>query len=197
MDEYFSTCNDTFNDSYQPNEWLDFAVNYLCSTGWTEEFKLERLAEYSNKPIEDFYKFYRDFNHLLEDLLRYYHQRHHRYYLEMLQKSEGSVRDKLLLSFTRFINRNDIEFEIAMRNWARAKDDIHLFLKRLDKQKINCLTKVFVQDGFTEEDAESRASLIYWSYIGKLEHIRINTSKEKKMENFLRILDILVRKFDE
>lgn len=196
MDNFYSTCNDLFDSNYTPNKWLYGAIEYVTSTGWIIEFDVKDLAEYLNEMVDDFYKHYQDINQLIEDILRYYHQRNHRYYLEMLQKIDGSVKDKIVFCFLRYIERNDLKFEIAIRNFSRKNEFVYRFLKRLDKQKVNSLTNIFVADGFTEEEAESRANLIFYNFLGKLNYLSPDRTNEKKIEDFMRVINIIVKKFD-
>ncbi len=196
MDDLYSTCNDLFDSNFNLNKWLSGVIDYICSTGWIDEFDLNELAQYLNEPVEGFYEYYQDINQLIDDILRFYHQRHHRYYIEMLKKLEGTLKDKIVFAFLRYIERDDLKFDIAIRNFARKNINVNSFLKRLDKQKINSLINILLDDGFSQEEAETRANLLYYDFLGKMQYLSQHRTLEKKMDDFIRTLDIIIKKFE-
>jgi len=77
--------------------------------------------------------------------------------------AKGNDRLKLLihLAFTA-----DSSLEIAMRAWGRSYSPAQPFINAVDKTRLTYIKKLLTESGVSPTLAQSRACIIYWTYLG-------------------------------
>jgi len=147
-------------------EWIRVGLRVLAETG-IEAVRVEPLAKRLGVTKGSFYWHFRDREELLVALLDAWRQKATQAVIDLVDslsdEPEQRIRELLGL-VARTPDDRDMWVEIGFRDWARRDRRAQLAVASVDRERIGYFRRLLLELGFSEDDAEARAFLIY-SYI--------------------------------
>jgi len=148
-----------------PNKWLDAAIKTLIEEG-VEAVRVERLATRMGFSRGSFYHHYQDREALLKAVLEHYLQINHQNLVEMLPVLKGTPQDKLWTLWTATASQEFRDYDWAIRMWGMHDKHVAEVLKKIDVKRMEVMIGLFMEMGFTEDEANIRAALAYHGSLG-------------------------------
>lgn len=171
--------------------WIEAARHALINEG-ISGVKIDLLAKTLRVTRGGFYHNFRDRQDLLDQLLRDW-QRNCRF---LPRESPGGSPSDAIAWLDRMIERlieedgYDHEYDMAMREWARADRRVARAVQRADNERMETLRHLFLALGCPEEEARIRARVFYYHQIGYYA-IGVRESAVERRRNVQHYLNIL------
>ncbi|MEM6429407.1 MAG: TetR/AcrR family transcriptional regulator [Deinococcota bacterium] len=152
-------------DSNQPltkQDWLEAARIALAQQG-VKGVKVEVLARHLGVSKGSFYWHFKNRDALLQDLLAYWAQSTDL----LIEQASGKVTPKAQLEhlFTA-INKLGVTGEDAIHTWAKHDTTVAQHLRAVEAKRLDFLTSLFRQQGFSSVEAQERAEICYLTFLG-------------------------------
>jgi AcrR family transcriptional regulator len=167
-------------------------LRVLAETG-IEAVRVEPLAKRLSVTKGSFYWHFRDREDLLVALLDAWRQKATQAVIDLVDslsdEPEQRIRELLGL-VARTPDDRDMWVEIGFRDWARRDRRAQLAVASVDRERIGYFRRLLLELGFSEDDAEARAFLIY-SYIlgeGVVSHTVTRLGRADRAERCVRQL---------
>ncbi len=147
-------------------EWLATARKLLITDG-IDGVKVDRLAKVLKVTRGGFYWRFTDLQDLLGDLIEDWRTTNGPLMVAPL-KAPGPPMDQFRALAHLWIDENDFNpgYDIAVRAWARIDKSIASIVQAVDQYRIDALKDWFVSAGYSPEDAEVRAQIVYYHQVG-------------------------------
>jgi hypothetical protein len=75
--------------------------------------------------------------------------------------------DEKLLYLLLLSDESAVRLERAMRTWAALDEGVATVVNEVDQSRLTYIKTLFLHLGFSEQDAKTRARLIYFSWLGE------------------------------
>ncbi len=151
--------------SLSRTSWLDAALRAL-DEGGVDAVKVLPLAERLGVTRGSFYWHFKNREDLLEALIEFWERRHTEAVLARATDAEGDARARLLALMEAVLQRREGRFESAIRSWARHDRKAAAAVRRADRDRLAFVTGLFREMGFSEDDSEARARVVYLYLLG-------------------------------
>lgn len=145
-------------------DWISAAYETLSESGW-RSLSVEALAKHLGVTKGSFYWHFKDRAALLNAVLDRWNEQ---LVIGRTEASGGTPQDKIRFMLDIVVNARRPgrrgSLELAMRTWARQDPNVASVVDSVDQYRLDYTAGLFRQAGFTEEEAEARAMLLF-SYI--------------------------------
>ena len=164
-------------------------------TGGIESVKVERLAVALHATRAAFYYHFKNREQLLDELLQDWEENNTRPFENIIRSKAQSGMDELNQLIQIWLEEKDYSpaFDSAVRDWARTSNAVAKRVKRVDKKRIAILKKIFLDLGFSDQDAFIRARITYFHQVGYYT-LGLDESKKRRYELAPIYVQALIRK---
>lgn len=147
-------------------DWIGAALGCLVNEG-VEAIQITRLAKALNVTRGSFYWHFADRQNLLDCVLDEWRAANLPVIEQELARAE-SLSEGVLAFFAIWeINPQfSAQLDHAVRDWARLDEAVLKVVRREDGQRIGTIAEFFQRFGFTDDEAEVRARVLYFSQVG-------------------------------
>lgn len=147
--------------------WIKAAREALIQGG-VEAIKIERLANHLNATRSAFYYHFKSRAALLDELLEDWRTTNTEPFYKAFNSVSGSGLKELKTLFRMWVEEDEYShhYDSAVRDWARNSKKVATAVKKIDRIRIDLLTRVFGKFGFAAEEAAMRARVLYFSQVG-------------------------------
>lgn len=148
--------------------WINFALQVLAEEG-VEGLRIEVLARRLGVTKGSFYWHFKDRQALLNAIITVWRdERIHDIETQTtLQSGAASVQIRTLLDqYSTQPNRQRMQIELAIRDWARRAPFVASAVETVDQARLRNATRLLQLAGYTEEDAHTRALLLFTHVFG-------------------------------
>lgn len=151
-------------------KWIEAAFRALSTSG-PQAIKAEAIARDLGVSKGSFYWHFTNIADLKTKMLEHWYEAATQQIIAQVNDLEGSPADKLsALIAIATGNKNEpyggVSVEAAIRNWGKFNEEAGEMVKRVDTQRLNYLAEQLQVAGFDENDARSKAEILYAGLIG-------------------------------
>ena len=157
--------------------------------GGVEQVKIERLAAHLGATRAAFYYHFNNRQQLLDELLDYWRTTNTRMFHTALDERAGKPMERMQNLVRLWIEEREYSpaFDSAVRDWARVSPAVAKTVKRVDRERIMLLKKIYLELGFKDTEAFIRARITYFHQVGYYTLGLDETRKRRKQLAFLYI----------
>ena len=148
-------------------DWLNLAARVLIERG-VSHVKVLTLARSLGVSRSSFYWYFQSRKDLLDQLLERWEGQNTRAILDHAARPAGNICRAVMNLFECFIDptRFDPRLDFAVREWARRSPALRTRLDAADAARVGAIRDMFLDHGFEETEAFTRARIIYFMQIG-------------------------------
>lgn len=169
-------------------DWLEEARRRLGTEG-IAGINIEKMARSLKVSKGSFYWHFKDRKALLWSLLDYWEENTKALIVQAEQ--ETAPGDKLARLFAE-IGAMGITGETGLYSWAAQEPEVQARVEKVEKQRVGYLEQLFVESGFSLEEAAQRAKLTYLAFVGYL--YRVDTDMTLDLEELGQsLLSLLIK----
>jgi AcrR family transcriptional regulator len=149
-------------------EWLHLALQTLIKDG-IDRVKIQIMAKQLNVSRSSFYWFFKSPQDLHEKMLDYWLAKNTGPIIQRALRPAKTISEAILSVFECWVDEElfDPHLDIAVRLWARRAPTVLKVVASADQQRLDALTRMFLQHGFAEDEALVRARVLYFTQIGQ------------------------------
>jgi AcrR family transcriptional regulator len=151
-----------------PDAWLRLATEMLAEEGLAG-LRVEVLAKRLNVTKGSFYWHFKDRQALLDALVDGWREGRIRDITKLTNVSVAQAPEQIRRVIDLYSiqpNRKGMMIELAMRDWARRDPRVAEAVEAVDQARLASAAALFVKAGFSEEEAGTRALLLYTHAFG-------------------------------
>lgn len=147
-------------------DWLKAALGLLIEEG-IDAVQITRLAKSINVSRGSFYWHFDSRGDLLQSMLEEWQTTNNRFFGSLLSECE-TLDEGILTFFGIWVdgNRFSPELDQAVRDWARLDKDTLSVVRNEDSQRLTDIADMFRQFGYSNDEANVRARVLYFSQVG-------------------------------
>jgi AcrR family transcriptional regulator len=147
--------------------WLDLALRVLTREGIAGVTVLA-LSERLGVSRSSFYWYFKNRNHLLDELLKRWESQNTRSIVWQSAADAASINEAVCNVFRCWVDPElfSPRLDFAVREWARRSESVREALDRSDAERTAAIEAMFVRHGYAREDALVRARVLYFMQIG-------------------------------
>jgi AcrR family transcriptional regulator len=148
-------------------DWLMAARDALITEG-KDAVKVERLAKKLNVTRGGFYWHFRDRDDLLDALLKSWEQETNVLFEQALQGDHADGIGELCALCRSWLEEDVYSpaYDSAVRDWARVSKRTAKAVKRVDRKRIDIIKCIFIDMGYSDDEAFIRARITYFHQVG-------------------------------
>jgi AcrR family transcriptional regulator len=190
-------------------DWLNLAIEALINEG-IDQVKVQVMARKLGVSRSSFYWFFDSIQDLQDQLLSHWLTRNTGPIIERAMRPANTVVRAVCNVFECWVDPDlfDPNLDIAIRYWGRRDAAVRSVVDQADTQRVEALTKMFMRYDYPEEEAFTRARVLYLTQIGhyalevqdtpevRMSHLRSylltftgNEPDPRDMEAFKRLAD--------
>lgn len=155
-------------------DWIKAGLAVLAESG-VEAVRVEPLAKRMNVTKGSFYWHFKVRSELLDAILAEWVEIDTNGIIERVNQIDADPKMRLLRLFELAIADNalvpglaDGRIENAIRAWATNDPKVAALIAQIDQRRLNYTKALFLEIGFSEAEALTRARLAYYSLVGEL-----------------------------
>lgn len=144
-------------------DWLQKGLAVLATYG-SEDLKIDRLCKHLKVTKGSFYHYFAHRDEYLAALLEYW-QNH---YTNDLIRAVSGIADPSQRGreLNAKIGAIDLRPETALRSWGRKDERVAAVVAQVDRERIDYLTQLIVEQTHSVGQAELMAKLVYAHFVG-------------------------------
>lgn len=148
-------------------DWLAMARDTLVNEG-VEKVKILSLAERMEVSRSSFYWYFKNRDDLLDALLAEWEARNTARIIEHCRMPSETITQAVCYFFLCFIDpaKFDTGLDFAIREWARRNETLRKRIDAADAARIAAVVEMFGNHGYTAQDADARARILYFMQLG-------------------------------
>lgn len=148
-------------------DWLNLAIETLIAEGM-DQVKIQVMAKKLNVSRSSFYWFFASIHDLQDQLLDYWLRKNTGPIIERAMRPAPTINRAVCNVFECWIDDSLFmpDLDVAVRFWGRHEAKIRAVLDESDRQRMEALTRMFARYGYSEDEAVTRARVIYFTQIG-------------------------------
>jgi len=170
-------------------DWLAQARDILVTDGMGE-VKIARIGQRLGVSRSSFYWYFKDLNGLLAALLEEWEAQNTQVILQHCALTADTVTGAVCNFFRCFIDAAlfDHGLDFAVREWARRDPSVRARIDAADAARLNAIAAMFARYGYTAEEADIRARILYFMQLGyhALDQRESLEERMGRVEGFLR-----------
>jgi AcrR family transcriptional regulator len=176
------------NTKVTRNEWLGAALDTLLSAG-VENVRILSLAQRLKVSRSSFYWYFKDRQHLLDELLDLWQNKNTRAILERAHRPSDTIVRGVMNIFECWADQRlfDPRLDFAVREWARRSDDVRRAVRKADEERVGAIKQMYCRHGYEEEDAFIRARILYYMQIGYY-YLELQEAMEERLSHLAAYL---------
>ncbi len=147
-------------------DWLRTALQLLISDG-VDAVQITRLASAMNVTRGSYYWHFKGRDDLLSAMLAEWHAANNEFFNQTL--SNCQTLDEAVLQFFEIwvgTERFSPQLDQSVRDWARLDDDVLTLVREEDTRRITDIALAFSRCGYSDDEANVRARVLYFSQVG-------------------------------
>ncbi len=161
-------------------DWLAKALDVLAEEG-IGAVCIEPVAKALGVTKGSFYWHFEDRDELVECLLEYW-ETEHTDRLGDLVAADSSDPSKQLLTLLELVTAHDENrYDASVRAWARHDPRAATHLKRVDQKRLSYQRDLFLEMGFSKEEADLRSRWSYYYMIGEYSVLATPPSVDRRL----------------
>lgn len=147
--------------------WLDLAIETLI-TGGIDQVKIQVMAKKFGVSRSSFYWFFDSIQDLQDQILAYWLSKNTGPIIERAMRPAATVNKAVCNIFECWIDNSLFEpdLDLAIRFWGRHDPRIRSIVDEADRQRVEAVTRMFERYRFPQEEANTRARVLYYTQIG-------------------------------
>jgi AcrR family transcriptional regulator len=148
-------------------DWIDAARHMLIGKG-VERVRVDGLARTLRITRGSFYWHFANRQALLDALLEDWRVRNTAPFLAAAVDERRSGEEKFRALVDIWLDERDYDpaYDAAVREWARTSARVANLVRRVDRQRIDLLAKIWLDLGHGPQEAEIRARITYFHQVG-------------------------------
>ncbi len=170
-------------------DWLNLARDVLVHEG-VAEIKILALARRLGVSRSSFYWYFENRPDLLDALLEEWEARSTRTIVTHCALPARDINEAVCNFFRCFVDPLlfDRRLDFAVRDWARRDPNVNHLIEAADRTRLSAIEGMFLHHGFSGEDADTRARILYFMQIGyhAVEMRETMNERLSRVEGFLR-----------
>ncbi len=172
--------------------WIICAFNTLYEEG-VDQIRVERLAKKLKVTKGSFYWHFKDRSELLDALIEYWNREMTKTVLENARMFHGDPIQRIFSTLQDIITNEKTKYDPVVRAWANHDPKAKKIVEKVDKLRLSFLTELFADAGFSAEESEIRARMLYYYVLGEA-YVTKKESKALRLKRIERKADIFTRK---
>jgi AcrR family transcriptional regulator len=158
---------DTARGRLSRSDWLDLAIECLVQDG-IDHVKIQVLARKLGVSRSSFYWFFDSLQDLHDGLLSHWLARNTGPIIERAMRPASSITQAICNVFECWIDNAlfDPSLDSAVRFWGRRDPNVRAIVEQADTQRVDALSRMFSRYGYEDEEALTRARVLYFTQIG-------------------------------
>ena len=172
------------------DDWLAAAMELLRTRG-IAGVRILPLAKRLGVTRGSFYWHFEDHDDLTRSMLDWWDREMTDSVIRIVNESRGSVERRLMTIAEEVVRSNTNRYESAIRTWAQSDKRVAKTLERVVHKRIDYVTDLFREAGFTPAQAQARGNLIA-VYIMSEDSILADETVEKRLRLVRRQIRLLL-----
>ena len=172
---------DKKNNQLNRESWIIAAFETLYEDG-IEAVRIEPLAKKLRVTKGSFYWHFKNRTELHDALLDYWEKEMTQTVLDFAKEFHGSPKQRLINTMREVIGKERTKYDPAVRNWARSDIKVKKVVEYIDKIRLSFLHGLFIDIGFSKQQAEIRSRLMYYYIMGECT-VTVKEPMTKRMKN--------------
>jgi AcrR family transcriptional regulator len=162
-------------------EWLEKALDILAEKH-NALLNIDALVKRMGVTKGSFYWHFKDRDDFLTQLLDYWVYEFNEKVPEALNKAVGGQDAKIRLRFllAYLVEHDCAKYDMLVRSWAAQDPKVDKILVKIDKLRLNTVTALFTEIGFSDTDAKIRAR-IFVTFVSLRAGLFVKTSKREEL----------------
>lgn len=162
-------------------EWLKQALDILAEKH-NALLNIDALVKRMGVTKGSFYWHFKDRDDFLTQLLDYWVYEFNEKVPEALNKAVGGQDAKIRLRFllAYLVEHDCAKYDMLVRSWAAQDPKVDKILVKIDKLRLNTVTALFTEIGFSDTDAKIRAH-IFVTFVSLRAGLFVKTSKREEL----------------
>jgi AcrR family transcriptional regulator len=148
------------------HDWLVQGIETLRSSG-IDAVCVEPMARSLGVTKGSFYWHFKDRGEFLDSLLEYWETQMTDKIAAHIEHSEGEPRRLLLALLEHIVTEEINRYDAAVRSWALYEDRAARVVARVDKRRLDYCRRLFLDMGFSPEQADIRSRMSYFYLVGE------------------------------
>ncbi len=169
-------------------DWLQHALETLRKEG-VGGLRVEPLARSLGVTTGSFYWHFEDRRDLLDRVIEHWVETM-THAVAARMTSEEAPRKQLQRLLNDVIRDDRSRYEISMRNWANFDEAAAKAVSKVDECRLAFVTGLFLQAGFSAEQAELRTRMFIYYLLGEA-GFSVKDGLERRLDDAQRRLDLL------
>lgn len=175
-------------------DWIKAALEVLVHQS-VDSVAVEPLARALNVSKGSFYWHFKDREDLLAAVIDYWRDTATRNVIRYVESKGGSPLEKLHLLSKIAIDMSATNplarMEVAIRAWARRDSRVRTVLTECDQERLQYLTKLFLEGGLSPDEAAARGAVLFGFAVGERNIFR-REGKRAQLSRLERLLELLI-----
>jgi AcrR family transcriptional regulator len=148
-------------------DWINFAIEVLVNEG-IDKVKVQTMAKSQGVARSSFYHFFSSLQDLQDELLAHWLTRNTGPIIERSMRPASTITRAILNVFECWVDRKlfDPNLDIGVRYWGRKDEKVRSIVGQADDQRVDAIARMFRRYGFEEDEAFTRARVLYFTQIG-------------------------------
>lgn len=148
-------------------DWLNLAIEALVNEG-IDQVKIQVMAKKLGVSRSSFYWFFDSMQDLQDQLLSHWLTRNTGPIIERSLRPAPNVVRAVCNVFECWVDPElfDPNLDIAIRYWGRRDLAVRSIVDQADTRRVEALTQMFMRYAYPEEEAFTRARVLYFTQIG-------------------------------
>jgi AcrR family transcriptional regulator len=147
------------------DDWVDAAPEIMAADG-IGGVKIQRLCDQLGVTKGSFYWHFKDLDAFLDAIAEQWRRGEGTFRSRMDAAVRTDPKGGLSNAVQAFLDRRLGRLERAMRDWSRTDDRARAAIKAADKRTFDALVSGFESLGFSDEDADVRAKILFYAGVG-------------------------------
>lgn len=148
----------------------------VLSTKGYGSLRLEYLCEQLSVTRGSFYHHFEDMNEYVDKLMEHWEAGLNAI-MDNVAKTDVAPLERLNLLQNKVFDISAKE-EVVIRAWATFNPTVTKYIRRIDRKRIDFITELYIEEGFSEHSADTTARIEYAMYIG-VQNLHFNGSKRE------------------
>jgi len=172
-----------------PEVWMSLALEILASEG-VERVMVEPMARKLGVTKGSFYWHFKNRNDLLQQMVDHWAAEMTSLVIDKVATKDTPPQEKMLTLVEEISLKRRGRFDPAIRAWSKKDVMVEKTVRDIDKMRLTFLANLLEDAGFSEDDADIRARLLYGYMVGESSVLH-NSNKFEQFESLKRMIDIV------
>lgn len=148
-------------------EWIEAAQEALIARG-IDHVKILELSERLQVSRSSFYWYFKGRKALLDALLDAWGEENTGSFVAACDAPAETITESVCNLFRCFVDVElfDPQLDFAIRDWSRRAPEVRRFVDEADAARLAATTRMFQRHGYADDEAETRARVLYYMQLG-------------------------------